>query len=68
MKRSVLYTDSCIEILQNSDLGRAYFSDHTSLNALLFDWHYCILKMKAYKNNIYYYVMDNKASEGDYSF
>ena len=22
------YTDSCIEILQNSDLGRAYFSDY----------------------------------------
>ena len=22
------YTDSCIEILQNSDLGREYFSDY----------------------------------------
>ena len=22
------YIDSCVEILQNSDLGKAYFSDH----------------------------------------
>ena len=24
----VKYIDSCVEILQNSDLGKAYFSDH----------------------------------------
>ena len=24
----IKYIDSCVEILQNSDLGKAYFSDH----------------------------------------
>ena len=29
------YIDSCVEILQNSDLGKAYFSDHEKATTML---------------------------------
>ena len=39
------YLDSCIDILQNSDLGRAYFSDHEKATNML---TYAVEQKKVY--------------------